>query len=206
MILNFRSVVGFALILTLGVRCLGQEPEEEQKEAVFMELGGGYVFSPWPVGDNYVAEGYDIHSGYSISYALVFKKHWTVAVQFSKFKGDVSDITVVGAIERSRFRHFYLSGAYSLWPYERKIGLLFGAGLGTASYRHHKDGTRFRDNGFSLIALAKFDYRFTDFLSIYAEVKNHWDFIGIDTAPELEGFFGNTWILVPSIGLQFVLF
>ncbi|MGX1928127.1 hypothetical protein [Flagellimonas sp. 2504JD4-2] len=168
---------------------------------IFGEIGVSFLV-PNAYGNNFLSEGYDLSNGFNVDGIVHLKPSWTVGAQLSHFTGDVTDISLVGGINKSAITHIHALGGYSILKKSSRIAIRPSLGLGYATYRHRQSSTRFRDDGFSISANVSISYRLSNFIGIYLKLDNHWDFLSIDTAPELKRFFRRPQYFAPSIGIK----
>lgn len=206
MSLNFRKGILW------GVCCLalpflyGQEQDETLESAIFGEIGICYVV-PFAHGNNFLSEGYGLGNGFTIDAFVVMGSNWFVGGQGSHFKGEVTNVAAVGAIDKSGITHLHVMGGYSfINTGANRIFLEMAMGIGYANYRHKKEFKRFRDDGFSLATTLSSSYRITKSIGVYLKLDSYWDFLEVTTAPELENFFGRAQTFAPSIGIKLYTF
>lgn len=203
--LSFKKDVLF-ISLFFNLVCLSaQVGKTEMDHDVLGEIGVSYVL-PKPYGNNFLAQGYDIGNGINVDGKILMAPQWLVGAQWSQFKADVVDVEKVGAIDRTRITHVHAVVAYSILGSDKQVSLRTGFGAGYAQYRHKQSTTKFMDDGFSVVANLTFCYRFSNALGVFLKLDQYWDFLNIDTAPELETFFRNTQIIAPSIGIKLYIF
>lgn len=203
--LSFKIGVLFISLFANLVFLSAQAGKKEIDYDVFGELGMGYVL-PKAYGDNFLAQGYDIGNGINVNGMILIAPRWLIGAQWGQFKGNVVDVDKVGAIDRTRITHVHAVVAYSILGNDKQVSLRTGFGAGYARYRHKQSTTKFMDDGFSVVANLTFCYRFSNALGVFLKLDQYWDFLNIDTAPELETFFRNTQIFAPSIGIKLYTF
>ncbi|RDY59872.1 hypothetical protein DX873_11005 [Flagellimonas nanhaiensis] len=182
----------------------GQKEKPVFDDDILGEIGVSYVL-PQAWGDNFVSKGYDLKNGLNVEGLVLITKKWQVGAQYGYFKGNVTNIDAVGAILSSRITHIHAVGGYSILG-TTKFGIRTGLGIGYAKYNHKQSTTKLMDDGFSIATNVSFSYRLGNSMGIYAKLDHYWDFLSIDTAPELTDYFRRTQIFALSIGIKFYVF
>lgn len=207
MCLSYKQSLGIVGLICMTLSpCLGQDKQtdEERGNTAYVQILTSAVF-PKALGNNFLSEAYVVNSGFMGELSVFFEEHYFVGYQGIFNSSEVENNALVGQFDRSKIQHHYLQGGYSFLPKEHKIGIITAIGLGFARYKNFKEDTRFLDDGFSLMANTRLNYRFSSVLGLHAGIQLSNDFMNTETAPELESFFKNAHTLHVSTGLVFYL-
>jgi len=206
MSLNFKNRI-MQMVCCLALPFLyGQELDEGFESDIFGQIGFCYVV-PVAHGNNFLSEGYILDNGFTIDAFVLIDHNWFAGGQVSHFKGEVTNVAAVGAIDMSGVTHLHAVGGYSfINTGTNRIFLEMAIGIGYTYYVHKKEFKIFADYGFSLATTLSSSYRITKNIGVYLKLDSYWDFLGVTTAPELENFFGRTQIFAPSIGIKLYTF
>lgn len=188
-------------LVSLGP-CFAQEAEPEANvgSSPFVQLYVAAVF-PNAMGSNFLSEAYDLNSGFNAELLLFLKERYFMGYQHVFTTANVENTALVGLFDRSNIQHHYLLGGYSFLPRSSKIGFNVGLGMGYVRYRNFKEDTRFFEDGFSVMANARFSYRLSAVVGLQGGLQYASDFLNTKTAPELESFFNNAQTLYFSVGV-----
>ncbi|WP_108425181.1 hypothetical protein [Flagellimonas amoyensis] len=203
--LSFKKGILLVSLFFNLVSLKAQMGKKEMDDNVLVEFGISYML-PKAYGDNFLSQGYDIRNGINVDGRILVAPKWFVGAQWSQFKGDVIDMEKVGAIEKSGITHIYAVATYTILGNDKQVSVRTGFGAGYVLYRHKQSTTKFMDDGFSVAANLALCYRFSNSLGVFVKLEHYWDFLNIDTAPELETFFRNAQIFAPSIGIKVYTF
>ncbi len=205
--LNFRKKYCLLLCLGLILNLFAQDEEEDKgwKKYHYDVLGEAWVgyLSPQFYGDNFLSEAFDTGDGIIFGINVLPSDKWYAGAQFSSFRGDVTNTSLVGVFDATRIQQFYITGGHSFLKQESRLSLKGGIGAGYVGLRNERGFERFRDEGFGIMADLVVSYRLTTFLGIYASLQHQWLFMDIDVPADLRSFFRNVTLFAPSIGIKF---
>jgi len=203
--LIFKRVIIFFILCLTHSFLFAQEVKKELESEVTGELGVAYG-QPFSFGHNFLAEGYDIGNGFNLDAKILVSSKWLIGTQWSHYKGDVVNISKVGGIDNTSVSHLLATGNYSLLEKNKSMSIRAGLGTGYVLYRHSQSTTKFKDDGFSIVANFDIAYKLSNSFGIYLKIDHYWDFLSVYTAPELENFFRRTQTLSPFIGIRLYFF
>nr|WP_297919211.1 hypothetical protein [uncultured Allomuricauda sp.] len=206
MILNSDKKYILFLFLGLSLLSIGQEEKTNRWKKYHYDVLGevwiGYL-NPQFYGDNFLAKAFDVGEGVVLGINGLPDHKWYAGVQFSSFRGNVSNTSRVGFFDSSRIQQIYVTGGYSFSKKESRFSMKGGVGFGYVDLRNERNFERFRDNGFTVMGGLTFSYRLNTFFGLYALLQHQWYFLDIDVPPEERSFFRTVTLFAPSVGIKF---
>ena len=201
---NFDRLL-LCFFLSLRMQVFTQEivPFEStnKNEKVSLELKFGYLVAN-ALGDNFLAKAYDINNGVVLDARFNVNENWYFGAQMTRVDSKIIDIVRVGNFDSAVRTHLSLVGGYSIVSNEN-FDLKTGVGFGPVWFRNTAEEIKFNDSGITILGNAALTYRISSFFGIYINLQHNWDFLVIQTAPELKKFFNRTSLFNPSVGIQF---
>ncbi len=205
MFLNFRI-----FLLLICTQIVWSQEENIVKDTIdirtyetFFELN---YTQPTFYGNNFINEGYDLQSGFSIGITTSFIYKTTLHIDLSIHSGDVTRPELVGNISSSNFTRLSFGFGYPLKVSE-KFTFLPSLHYGYIKLGHDvpnsSEEDRLRDDGAFVGIKAQLNYRIIEWLDINVGIIQQFDFLSIQTAPQEQSFFDNAQSIYPSIGLRF---
>lgn len=203
------TAVIFSVLFVLT--CQAQEIQEDSiaiekrswNSDVLGKIQVGFIL-PQAGGTNFVNQGYELNPGFALKGEIV-KNEFSYGGQYNRFDGNVVDISSVGGIDQTTFTHVQVYGGYC--PVKsRVIQLTTHAGFGYAAFINSVGSTRFSDSGFSVLLDAELSFRLSNGFALYLNLAQTWDFLTIETPPEIQSNFNSTRFLIPSFGIQIITF
>ena len=195
------------------VFCLSAVQAQEQLEDVAIDstkqqthlrfhfdLGAGVA--PQAAGDNFIANGYDLTTSFDLAATFEYN-YLTFHLNFTRYKGDVTDPTVTGNYTSTRFSRSSLGIGYP-WKVSNRFTINPSIHYGEIRLKSNLIGTEeLKDNGQFIGVGLKMIYEFTDWFSLYAGMSGYQDFLRIKTPSAIQKSFDRALLIVPVIGLRF---
>ncbi|NAY91596.1 hypothetical protein GTQ34_06680 [Muricauda sp. JGD-17] len=203
--MKFEYKTIFPILCLVYVMNTAAQEETKKSNVVPFGIFGISYSLPISYGNNFVMEGYNLQGGLNLDGRVLFPSNWTIGGQLNYFKGNVENISAVGGISNSRILHLHITGGYSL-KLVNYLRLHIAVGPGYVQYWHTQGTTRFKDDGFSLTSNLAISYNLNDSIGIYLKLDHQWDLLQVDTASELNGFFNDIKLILPSVGIALFTF
>lgn len=192
----------YCLVLTLlSALCFSQENSEKIEASP--ESFKLYYYAPIPFGNNMLSKAHtNDFNGFGISVRLFRIRQVHVNIAFENVGFSATDVSMAGNIEASKLTNFILEGMYKV-PLTGRITVNPKIGIGAAQIRQSGNGQDFgKQPGISFNLGGEVDYKIVGRFRAFAGVGYSYMRMRIDTAPELESFYGNVHTLNLLIGLK----
>ena len=206
----FRKIF-LLLLLCYATAGMAQETGdgvEEENPAYYYDVLGklrvGLVF-PSAFGTNFLAENYDINTGFYIDAAVRIDKKRDLGIQLQGIQGTVTSTENLGLIESSTITYGFIVLGQSLLSRNSHFEINADLGIGYVNFRNRVDFRRFNDSGVALLLGAEAAYRINKTLGVYFSIQNQWGFLQIDAPSSQQKFLRNTMVLAPSVGIKFYI-
>jgi len=219
MCLNIKIVRLLVCFLSYASMLSAQADRElTQQNNPLIQIRGSYAI-PFAFGDNFLAKGFDLKSGFGLDGRIFIKERIYLGISTTRFKGEAKNLPTIGntivqnysalggSIEKSSISRLFAQTGYSFLPRNHTFGLDAGLGLGYTVYTHSEAGETtnlpFKDDGIGFFTGVSVSYNMTKVSAVYIGAQFSKDFLFIKSPPELEQYFKNANMIHISAGIQF---
>lgn len=205
--LNIRIAL---LVICLAIfSAQGQEDKAQDsigtRSNMVLYFDFGVVIAPQAIGDNFIAKGYNLKSGFDFG-TTIKTKYFTVHGNILIHGGKVTDKDIVGNFNSTSFSRYSFGLGYS-FKVNDKISIDPSVNYGYLLLSSRKAGIRrFKDDGNFFSVDVQVNYQLTETFSLYAGVTGFTDNLKVETPTAIQDFYDSSGAIYPAIGIRFNTF
>ena len=194
-------------LLVLGTHRLSaqnnQTDKEQEEEANRFISLQATLLQPVAFGDNFANDALSQKVGYNLAFRFYVYKSLFLGAEGGSFSADVENRELVGDYENSNANTYGITGGYS-FSFNKLNSVDAAFAYGLTHYRNEKNGVddRFVDDGNYVKLQMQYNYNLSQNFSVYAMAGWRYDFLDIDTSPQIDNFINEANYLTFGLGVK----
>ena len=181
------------------------DKKQEEKTGRFISLQAT-LLHPVGFGDNFANDALSQKIGYNLALRFYLYKSFFLGAEGGSFSADVEKRELVGDFENSNANTYGITAGYS-FSFNESHAIDAAVAYGFAHYRNEKKDVddRFVDDGNYVKLQLQYNYNFSQKFSIYAMAGWRYDFLDIDTSPQIDDFINEAHYLTFGLGVKYMV-